>query len=128
MPSVPVNTKVEAPKPSLTPEQLKAKQQELREKARKKKEAWKKKSKKDREKKIENGAMPVLKKLTMSKCNNLTLLPVGIEGLAKLEELCVHDMHTAFMALRRDTEVFQAVQHILVIRSSTGIFRSLLGM
>ncbi|PQQ09325.1 vicilin-like seed storage protein [Prunus yedoensis var. nudiflora] len=30
MPSVPVNTKVEAPKPSLTPEQLKARQQELR--------------------------------------------------------------------------------------------------
>ncbi|CAB4269705.1 unnamed protein product [Prunus armeniaca] len=37
MPSVLVNTKVEAPKPSLTLEQLKAKQQELREKARKKK-------------------------------------------------------------------------------------------
>uniref|UniRef100_A0A803Q171 UBA domain-containing protein n=1 Tax=Cannabis sativa TaxID=3483 RepID=A0A803Q171_CANSA len=30
MPMVPANTKIEAPKPSLTPEQLKAKQQELR--------------------------------------------------------------------------------------------------
>ncbi|VVA18884.1 PREDICTED: disease resistance, partial [Prunus dulcis] len=75
---------------------------------------------------VENGAMPVLKKLTMSKCKNLTLLPVGIEVLTKLEELCVHDMHTEFIAqLRRDTEPFQAVQHIPVIRSSTGIFPSL---
>ncbi|KAJ7980538.1 UBX domain-containing protein 1 [Quillaja saponaria] len=38
MPLVPANTKAEAPKPSLTPEELKAKQQELRERARKKKE------------------------------------------------------------------------------------------
>ncbi|CAB4277139.1 unnamed protein product [Prunus armeniaca] len=57
---------------------------------------------------VENGAMPVLKKLTMSKCENLRLLPVGIEGLTKLEELCVHDMHAEFMAqLRRETEAFQ---------------------
>lgn len=78
---------------------------------------------------VENGAMPVLKKLTMSKCKNLRLLPVGIEGLTKLEELCVHDMHTEFMAqLRRDTEAFQAVHYIPVIRFSTRIFRSLSGM
>ncbi|XP_008224524.1 PREDICTED: vicilin-like seed storage protein At2g18540 [Prunus mume] len=50
MPSVPVNPKVEAPKPSLTPEQLKAKQQELREKARKKKEEEEKRTEKEREK------------------------------------------------------------------------------
>ncbi|CAL2224715.1 unnamed protein product [Prunus armeniaca] len=48
--TVPVNTKVEAPKPSLTPEQLKAKQQELREKARKKKEEEEKRTEKEREK------------------------------------------------------------------------------
>ncbi|CAL9016786.1 unnamed protein product [Prunus brigantina] len=78
---------------------------------------------------VEVGAMPMLKKLTMSKCKNLKFLPFGIERLTKLEELRVHDMHTEFMAqLQRETEAFQAVQHIPVIRSSTGIFRSLSGM
>ncbi|KAM6565391.1 hypothetical protein CsatA_024519 [Cannabis sativa] len=50
MPMVPANTKIEAPKPSLTPEQLKAKQQELREKARKKKEEEEKRMEREREK------------------------------------------------------------------------------
>ncbi|XP_062165615.1 stress response protein NST1 [Alnus glutinosa] len=50
MPLVPINTKVEAPKPSLTPEELKAKQQELREKARKKKEEEEKRMEREREK------------------------------------------------------------------------------
>ncbi|KAI4345359.1 hypothetical protein L6164_012490 [Bauhinia variegata] len=50
MPLVPANTKVEAPKPSLTPEQMKAKQQELREKARKKKEEEEKRTEREREK------------------------------------------------------------------------------
>ncbi|TQE03565.1 hypothetical protein C1H46_010880 [Malus baccata] len=50
MPLVPINSKVEAPKPSLTPEQLKAKQQELREKARKKKEEEEKRTEREKEK------------------------------------------------------------------------------
>lgn len=50
MPMVPANTKVEAAKPSLTPEQLKAKQQELREKARKKKEEEERRMEREREK------------------------------------------------------------------------------
>nr|XP_028946945.1 UBX domain-containing protein 1-like isoform X2 [Malus domestica] len=50
MPSVPINSKFEAPKPSLTQEQLKAKQQELREKARKKKEEEEKRTEREREK------------------------------------------------------------------------------
>ncbi|XP_009374567.2 UBX domain-containing protein 4 isoform X1 [Pyrus x bretschneideri] len=50
MPLVPINSKVEAPKPSLTPEQLKAKQQELREKARKKKEEEEKRMEREKEK------------------------------------------------------------------------------
>ncbi|KAL1328685.1 hypothetical protein HN51_038491 [Arachis hypogaea] len=50
MPLVPANTKVEAPKPSLTPEELKAKQQELREKARKKKEEEERRMEREREK------------------------------------------------------------------------------
>ncbi|KAK7359270.1 hypothetical protein VNO77_01223 [Canavalia gladiata] len=50
MPLVPANTKTEAPKPSLTPEELKAKQQELRERARKKKEEEEKRMEREREK------------------------------------------------------------------------------
>ncbi|KAB1213667.1 UBX domain-containing protein 1-A [Morella rubra] len=50
MPMVPVNTKAEAPKPSLTPEELKAKQQELREKARKKKEEEERRTEREKEK------------------------------------------------------------------------------
>ncbi|KAF3456577.1 hypothetical protein FNV43_RR01231 [Rhamnella rubrinervis] len=47
---VPANTKVEASKPSLTPEELKAKQQELRERAHKKKEEEEKRTEREREK------------------------------------------------------------------------------
>ncbi|OIW17990.1 hypothetical protein TanjilG_31363 [Lupinus angustifolius] len=50
MPLIPANTKVEAPKPSLTPEELRAKQQELRERARKKKEEEEKRTEREREK------------------------------------------------------------------------------
>ncbi|KAF3456581.1 hypothetical protein FNV43_RR01235 [Rhamnella rubrinervis] len=50
MPLVPANTNVEASKPSLTPEELKAKQQELRERARKKKEEEEKRTEREREK------------------------------------------------------------------------------
>ncbi|KAK7346036.1 hypothetical protein VNO80_20549 [Phaseolus coccineus] len=50
MPLVPANTKIEAPKSSLTPEELKAKQQELRERARKKKEEEEKRAEREREK------------------------------------------------------------------------------
>ncbi|PRQ30722.1 putative P-loop containing nucleoside triphosphate hydrolase, leucine-rich repeat domain, L [Rosa chinensis] len=47
---------------------------------------------------IENGAMPKLKKLTISKCRNLELVPKGIDGLTSLDQLCVNDMHTKFIA------------------------------
>ncbi|PKI57597.1 vicilin-like seed storage protein At2g18540 [Punica granatum] len=50
MPLVPANTKVEAPKPTLTPEEVKLKAQELRERARKKKEEEEKKKEREREK------------------------------------------------------------------------------
>ncbi|BAT74382.1 hypothetical protein LR48_Vigan01g105400 [Vigna angularis] len=50
MPLVPANTKIEASKPSLTPEELKAKQQELRERARKKKEEEEKRTEREKEK------------------------------------------------------------------------------
>ncbi|KAK4768537.1 hypothetical protein SAY87_003678 [Trapa incisa] len=50
MPLVPANTKVEAPKPTLTPEEVKLKAQELRERARKKKEEEEKQREREREK------------------------------------------------------------------------------
>ncbi|XP_022734404.1 caldesmon isoform X1 [Durio zibethinus] len=50
LPMVPVNKNVEAPKPSLTPEEMKLKAQELRERARKKKEEDDKRMEREREK------------------------------------------------------------------------------
>ncbi|XP_011041927.1 PREDICTED: UPF0430 protein CG31712-like isoform X2 [Populus euphratica] len=50
MPMVPVNSKAEASKPSLTPEEVKQKAQELRERARKKKEEEEKIAEREREK------------------------------------------------------------------------------
>ncbi|KAJ4968239.1 hypothetical protein NE237_014940 [Protea cynaroides] len=50
MPMVPGNTKVEASKPSLTPEEMKIKAQELRERARKKKEEEEKRMEREKEK------------------------------------------------------------------------------
>lgn len=50
IPMVPANTKVEAPKPSLTPEEMKQIAQELRERARKKKEEEEKRMEREREK------------------------------------------------------------------------------
>ncbi|GKV16698.1 hypothetical protein SLEP1_g27303 [Rubroshorea leprosula] len=50
MPMVPLNSKVEAPKSSLTPEEMKLKAQELRERARKKKEEEEKRMEREKEK------------------------------------------------------------------------------
>ncbi|KAI6695811.1 hypothetical protein NL676_023521 [Syzygium grande] len=50
MPLVPINTKVEAPKPTLTPEEVRLKAQELKERARKKKEEEEKRMEREREK------------------------------------------------------------------------------
>ncbi|XP_050215845.1 uncharacterized protein LOC126666952 [Mercurialis annua] len=50
MPMVPANTKFEAPKPSLTPEEMKRKAQELKERARKKKEEEEKRTEREKEK------------------------------------------------------------------------------
>ncbi|OAY55345.1 MAP7 domain-containing protein 2 [Manihot esculenta] len=50
MPLIPANTKAEAPKPTLTPEEMKLKAQELKERARKKKEEEEKRMEREREK------------------------------------------------------------------------------
>ncbi|XP_008226316.1 PREDICTED: disease resistance protein RPM1-like [Prunus mume] len=67
---------------------------------------------------VQNGSMPKLKKLTMTRCQNLELLPLGIEGLRSLDELLLYDMHNLFIArLQRGSEDLQAVEHIRVIHS-----------
>ncbi|BFG28886.1 hypothetical protein CerSpe_151600 [Prunus speciosa] len=67
---------------------------------------------------VQNGAMPKLKKLTMSRCQNLELLPLGIEGLRSLDELLLYDMHNLFIArLQKGSEDWQVVEHIRVIHS-----------
>ncbi|BFG28888.1 hypothetical protein CerSpe_151620 [Prunus speciosa] len=67
---------------------------------------------------VQNGAMPKLKKLTMSRCQNLELLPLGIEGLRSLDELLLYDMHNLFIdKLQKGSEDRQAVEHIRVIHS-----------
>ncbi|XP_028958536.1 disease resistance protein RPM1-like [Malus domestica] len=68
--------------------------------------------------KVESGAMPNLKKVTLSNCKSLNLPPLGMEGLRELEELFLHDMPTVLIAkLQRDGEDRQAVEHIPVIHS-----------
>ncbi|XP_021831472.1 disease resistance protein RPM1-like [Prunus avium] len=67
---------------------------------------------------VQNGAMPKLKKLTMSRCQNLELLPLGIEGLRSLDELLLYDMNNLFIArLQKGSEDRQVVEHIRVIHS-----------
>lgn len=67
---------------------------------------------------IENGAMPKLKKLTMSTCQDLKELPVGVEGLICLDQLLLHDMPDEFIAkLQHASEYRHVVQHIRVIDS-----------
>lgn len=67
---------------------------------------------------VQNGAMPKLKKLTMSRCQNLELFPLGIEVLRSLDELLLYDMHNLLIAnLQKGSEDRQAVEHIRVIHS-----------
>lgn len=69
--------------------------------------------------KVESKAMPMLKKLTMSRCRNLKLLPVFCPGdLKSLEELLLYDMCNEFIAkLEKDGEDREAFQHVGVIES-----------
>ncbi|KAK4398665.1 Disease resistance protein RPM1 [Sesamum angolense] len=41
---------------------------------------------------IQNGAMPELKEISLRKCSQLRMFPLGINNLAKIEELTLYDM------------------------------------
>jgi disease resistance protein RPM1 len=69
--------------------------------------------------KVESKAIPMLKKLTLSRCRNLELLPVFCTGdLKSLEELLLYDMCNEFIAkLENDGEDREVFQHVGVIES-----------
>ncbi|KAM5586528.1 disease resistance protein RPM1-like [Rosa sericea] len=67
---------------------------------------------------VEDGAMPELKTLTLSRCQNLKLLPYGIDRLIFLEELLLYDMPQEFIArLQKDSEDRYLIEHVRVIQS-----------
>ncbi|KAA8527105.1 hypothetical protein F0562_008666 [Nyssa sinensis] len=57
---------------------------------------------------IQQGAMPELQKLTLWKCVNLKMLPLGIDSLTHLEELLLYDMPNEFMSRLRKTNEDQS--------------------
>ncbi|KAK9937662.1 hypothetical protein M0R45_014437 [Rubus argutus] len=68
---------------------------------------------------VESGALPMLKKLTLCKCQNLNLLPeFGLDDLKSLEELYLYDIHKEFIAkLQNDSEDRLVYKHVRVIHS-----------
>ncbi|XP_031256891.1 disease resistance protein RPM1-like [Pistacia vera] len=69
---------------------------------------------------MEEKAMPELAKLTICKCEQLTMLPLGINHLSQLEELLVFDMNSEFVArLKKNSEDRLMVSHVRDIRSFT---------
>ncbi|KAL0353464.1 UNVERIFIED_CONTAM: Disease resistance protein RPM1 [Sesamum angustifolium] len=69
---------------------------------------------------IQNGAMPELKEISLRKCPQLRMFPLGINNLAKIEELTLYDMAQELVArLRRNSEDGVIVRQIPVIHSFT---------
>ncbi|KAK4439654.1 Disease resistance protein RPM1 [Sesamum alatum] len=69
---------------------------------------------------IQDGAMPDLKEISLRKCPELSMFPLGIHNLAKVEELTLYDMAEELVArLRRNSEDRAMVRHIPVIHSFT---------
>ncbi|KAI3456764.1 hypothetical protein Pfo_013427 [Paulownia fortunei] len=69
---------------------------------------------------IQDGAMPDLKQISLRRCPQLKMFPLGINNLTKVEELTLYDMAKEFIAqLRKNTEDRQMVRHIPVIHSFT---------
>ncbi|XP_040370413.1 uncharacterized protein LOC121051657 [Rosa chinensis] len=60
--------------------------------------------------KIEDGAMPQLKRLTMCKCQNLKSLPEGVAGLNAFEEIRWNEMPDEFttMVQERCFSIFES--------------------
>ncbi|KAG5530002.1 hypothetical protein RHGRI_030388 [Rhododendron griersonianum] len=68
---------------------------------------------------VQEGSMPVLQKLTLCKCVELKLLPLGIDRLTQIEELLLYDMPVEFTNRLQKTNVNRAmVRHIHFIQSS----------
>ncbi|KAL0443231.1 UNVERIFIED_CONTAM: Disease resistance protein RPM1 [Sesamum latifolium] len=70
---------------------------------------------------IRAGAMPDLKEISLRKCPELRMFPLGIDNLAKIEELTLYDMAEELVAelRRRNSEDRLVVGHIPVIHSFT---------
>ncbi|XP_051148383.1 disease resistance protein RPM1-like [Andrographis paniculata] len=69
---------------------------------------------------IEDGAMADLRKLSLRKCPRLTMRPLGIENLRKVEELNLYDMDEKLVAgIGRRGEDYYAVKHIPVVNVFT---------
>ncbi|KAL5188121.1 putative ribonuclease H protein [Glycine soja] len=110
MPLVPANTKIEAPKPLLTPEEMKAKQQELRERARKKKEEEEKRMEREREKILVNGSPSAEFILQRGLEQGNPLAPLlfnivaeGLKGL--LREVLEKKLFKGFLVGRNNVEI-----------------------
>ncbi|KAL7130725.1 hypothetical protein ABFS83_13G153000 [Erythranthe nasuta] len=69
---------------------------------------------------IRNGAMPDLKRISLHKCPMVTISPLGMNNLAKVEELILRDMAQEFIArLRMNGEDRAMVARIPLINSFT---------
>ncbi|EYU27487.1 hypothetical protein ABFS82_13G154200 [Erythranthe guttata] len=69
---------------------------------------------------IRNGAMPDLKQISLHKCPRMTISPLGMNNLAKVEELILRDMAQEFIArLRMNGEDRAMVARIPLINSFT---------
>ncbi|XP_024175473.2 disease resistance protein RPM1 [Rosa chinensis] len=71
--------------------------------------------------KVESQAMPMLKKLIISRCQGLDSLPWGITGLIQLEELIESDMPDKFIAnLQKHSAALEMMQIRVIHSSKTG--------
>ncbi|XP_059662340.1 disease resistance protein RPM1-like isoform X1 [Cornus florida] len=69
---------------------------------------------------IEEGTMPELQKLTLCRCVELKILPLGINNLTHLKELLLYDMPKDFVAqLQKTSDDRDMVSHIPLIHSFT---------
>ncbi|KAG8365470.1 hypothetical protein BUALT_Bualt18G0108100 [Buddleja alternifolia] len=67
---------------------------------------------------IEEGAIPELEKLSLRRCPKLLRLPLGMEKLAKVGEMILHDMPEKFIVrLRKNGEDHALVEYIRVVHS-----------
>lgn len=69
---------------------------------------------------IEERSIPELQQMSLRKCGNLKMLPLGIHNLGKVKELTLYDMNQGLIAsLRKDGQDCDLVVHIPVVHSFT---------